>query len=331
MKCPTVGLIVILALGLLGAPLTADAQRVGKVPRLGYLMLPGAPPQRYQDLREVFLRGWRKAGWVEGQNISIASRSAEEKAERLPDLAAELVRLKVDVIVTSGGYQVTRAAKEATTTMPIVIISPDPMRTGLVASLARPGGNVTGVSILAPDGGRKRLELLKEAVPQAVRVAVLWNAAQRGKESEWQETQVAAGALGVTLHSVELRGSDVFDAAFAAMVRARPDALRTFSEALTLAHQRRIVDFAPQNRLPLISESQEFAGAGGLMTYGASLPALFRRAATYVDKILKGAKPADLPVEQPTTFELVINLKTAQAPGLTIPPSLLFQATEVIR
>jgi putative ABC transport system substrate-binding protein len=203
--------------------------------------------------------------------------------------------------------------------------------TGLVASLARPGGNITGLKIQAAEVGGKRLELLKEAVPQASRVAVLWNAGYPGKASELENTQVAARALGVMLHSVEVRGPGDFDAAFAAIAGRRPDALITFSDALTLNHQRRIVDFATQHRLPMISEGKEFAVAGGLMTYGASLPDLFRRAAYYVDRILKGAKPGDLPVEQPVKFELVINLKTAKALGLTIPPALLFQADEVIR
>jgi len=327
----TLAIIVTLAFAILTVLLTADAQQPGKMPRIGYLGSGYADSPRTQSLHEVFRRGLREHGWVEGQNIAVERRFAEGKTERFPELAAELVRLQVDVIVT-GGSQTARAAKEATRTIPIVMaVSGDPVGSGLVASLARPGGNITGLSIQATEVGGKRLELLKEAVPQASRIAVLWNAAEPGKELEWQDTQRAAQALGVTLHSVEVRGPEDFDRAFAAIARERPDALLTFSDPLTLQHQRRIVDFATQNRLPLMSEGKEFAEAGGLMTYGASLPALFRRAAYYVDRILKGAKPADLPVEQPMKFELVINLKTAQALGLTLPSILLFQADEVIR
>ena len=331
MRLNTVGVIVMLALGIVAVPLAADAQQAAKVPRIGRLTFDRADSQRSQYFREVFRQGWREFGWVDGQNITIEWRSAEERAERFPDLAAELVRLKVDVIVVSGGEQALRAVKEATTTIPIVMTGPDPVRAGLVASLARPGGNITGLSLMAPEGGHKRLELLKEAVPQAAHVAVLWNAANPFKALEWQETQVAAQVLGVTLHSVEVRGPDDFDGAFATMARERPDALLTFADFLTLPHQRRIVDFATQHRLPLISEIKEFAVAGGLMTYGASLPAVQRRVAYYVDRILKGTKPADLPVEQPTKFELVINLKAAKALGLTIPQALLFRADEVIQ
>jgi putative ABC transport system substrate-binding protein len=205
------------------------------------------------------------------------------------------------------------------------------MEMGHVASLARPGGNITGLSLQAAEVGGKRLELLKAAVPQASRVAVLWNAASPGKGLEWHDTQAAARALGVTLQSVEVYGPDDFDGALAAIAREQPDALVVFADALTLSHQRQIVDFATQNRRPLMSEIREFAEAGGLMTYGASFPALLRRAAYYVDRILKGAKPADLPVEQPTKFELVINRKTAQALGITLPSTLLVLADEVIQ
>ncbi|MFL6180520.1 MAG: ABC transporter substrate-binding protein [Actinomycetes bacterium] len=331
MRLSALSLILTLALGIVAVPLAAAAQQATKVYRIGRLVFDRADSQRGQYYREVFRQGLREFGWVEGQNITIEWRSAEERVERFPDLAAELVRLQVDIIVVSGGGQMLRTIKEATTTIPIVIISPDPVGDGLVASLAQPGGNITGVSIMATEGGRKRLELLKEAVPQAAHVAVLWNAANRFKALEWQETQDAAQVVGVALHSVEVRGPDDFDGAFATIAREHPDALLTFGDFLTSAYQRRIVDFAIQHRLPLISESKEFVGAGGLMTYGASLPALTRRTAYYVDRILKGTKPADLPVEQPTTFELVINLKTAQALGITIPPTLLFQADEVIR
>jgi ABC-type uncharacterized transport system substrate-binding protein len=209
-------------------------------------------------------------------------------------------------------------------------VSADPVATGLVASLARPGGNVTGLSILAPAVGGKRLQLLKEAVPKASRVAVLWNPAYPGKRIELKDTEAAASTLGVILEPVGVRGPDDFDNAFAAILRARPDAVIVFSEPLTLTHWRRIVDFVTNNRLPMISEIKEFAEAGALMTYGASVPDLFHRAARYVDKILKGAKPGDLPVEQPTKFELVINVKTAKVLGLTIPQSVLLRADQVI-
>ena len=328
MRLNPIRLIAMLVLGLLVASLAANAQRVEQVARIGRLTRPSVNPQRDQSLREAFLQGLREFGWVEGQNILIEAGRAEES---LPDLAARLVQLPVDVLVT-GGEAGTLAAIHATRTIPIVMaVSADPVGAGLVASLARPGGNVTGLSIMAPEGGGKRLELLKEAVPQASRVAVLWNAALRGKVLEWQDTQVAAKALGVTLHSVEVRGPDDFDSAFAAIARERPDALITMSDAFIITHQRRIVDFVAENRLPMISESKEFAVAGALMTYGASLPALVRRAAYYVDRILRGTKPADLPVEQPWKFELVLNLKTAQALGVTFPPTLLILADEVIR
>jgi len=332
MNLSAVGLIVTLVLGILAAPLASHAQQAGKVPRIGYLSVPRADSPRAQYLLGVLQQGLRDHGWVEGQNLAIEWRFADGRAERLPDLAAELVRLGVDVLVTSSGDPAIRALQQATSTIPIVMaVSVDPVGTGLVASLARPGGNITGLSIMAAEVGGKRLELLKQAVPQASRVAVLWNPAHPGKEIEWQDTQVAARALGVTLHAVEVRDPADFDGAFVAIARERPDVLIVFTEVLTLTHQRQIVDFATQHRLPMISESREFAATGGLMTYGASLPALFRRAAYYVDRILKGAKPADLPIEQPTKFELVINLKTAQVLGLTIPPALLFQADEVIR
>jgi putative ABC transport system substrate-binding protein len=326
----TVGFIVTLALGLLWASLTAKAQQARQVPRIGFLAgnRAGAEP-----LYAAFQHGLRELGWVEGQNIVIERRIAEEgREEQLPLLAAELVRLGVDVLVTGLGEPGIRALQHATSTIPIVMaVSADPVGAGLVASLARPGGNITGVSIMAPEGGAKRLELLKDAVPQASHVAVLWNAAFPGKDLEWQATQQAARALGVTLHAVEVRGPDEVDRALAAIARERPEALIVFSDPLTLGHQRQIVEFATQYRLPMISEIKGFAQTGGLMTYGASLPALSQRAAYYVDRILKGTKPADLPVEQPTKFEFVINLKTAAALGLTLPPHLLVFADEVIR
>jgi len=328
-----IGLAVIFAVSLIFASLSAEGQPAGKTPKIGVLAggaRAGTPDGQY--LWDAFLQGLRAKGYVEGQNIAIEWRYARAGVPRLPDLAAELVRLGVDLIVVGGGDPANLAAKEATGTIPIVVaVSTDPVGTRLITSLARPGGNVTGLSIQASEGAGKRLELLKEAAPRASRVAVLWNTAHAGKVIEFRETQVAARALGMTLQSVEVRGPHDFDRAFSAIAAGRPDALIVFSETLTLAHRQRIVDFAARSGLPMISETSEFAVAGGLLTYGASLPDLFRRAATYVDKILKGAKPGDLPVEQPTKFDLVINLKTATALGLTIPPTLLLRADQVIQ
>jgi putative ABC transport system substrate-binding protein len=261
----------------------------------------------------AFTDGLRDLGWVENQNFVFVFRYSEGRPERYPRLAAELVALKPDIIATGLGEPAIRAIKEATATIPIVMaVSADPVGAGLVASLARPGGNVTGLSILAPAVGGKRLQLLKEAVAKASRVAVLWNSAYPGKELELKDTEAAARPLRIMIEPVGVRGPDEFDKAFTAILRAHPDALIVFSDPLTLDHWRRIMDFVTSNRLPMISEIKEFAEAGAVMTYGASLPDLFSRAAYYVDKILKGAKPADLPVEQPTKFELVINLKTAK-------------------
>jgi putative ABC transport system substrate-binding protein len=325
MQCHIMGLIVTLSLGLM-MPLAAHAQSPTKVPRIGVLLFAGPNSAAV----EAFRQGLHEHGWVEGQNLAMAWRFAEGHAERLPALAADLVGLPVDVLVTHG--PTIRPAQHATQTIPIVMaVVTDPVGSGLVASLARPGGNLTGVSIGAAELGGKRLELLMQAVPWASRVAVLWNAALADKVPEWRETQTAARALGVSLHSVEVRGPDDFDGAFATLAWERPDALITLADALTLAHHRRIVAFATQQRLAMISELKDFAEAGGLMTYGPSGRALWRRAAAYVDKILKGSKPAELPVEQPMKFELIINLKTAKALGLTIPPTLLFQADEVIQ
>ena len=321
-----------LALGalLLALRFPVEAQPAGKVPRIGFLG--GARPSGGEFLLEAFRQGLRDLGYVEGKSILIEWRNAEGKLDRLPHLAADLVRHKVDVIVAGAGEHGALAAKQATSTIPIVFpVSADPVGTGLVASLARPGGNITGLSILGAEVGGKRLELIKEVVPKASRVAVLWNASNPAKAIELKDTQAAAVPLRVTLQSVQVRGPNDFDSAFSAIIKGRPDALITFSETLTLGHQKRIVDFAAKNRLPMISEIREFAEAGGLMTYGASLSDNFRRAATYVDKILKGTKPADLPVEQPMKFELVINLKTAKQIGLTIPPNVLVRADKVIK
>jgi putative ABC transport system substrate-binding protein len=269
-------------------------------------------------------------GWIEGKNLVVERRYAENRPERLPELAAELVRLNVEVIVATGTLG-PLAAKQATSTIPIVMTaSGDPLGSGLVASLARPGGNVTGMSLMAPDLGGKRLELLKELLPRLARVAVLWNAANPYPAIVFKETQAAGRTLGIEVQSLEVRGPDDFDGAFEAARKQRPDALITVEDPLTFTYQKRIADFAVADRLPSLHGLRGDVVAGGLMSYGANIGDLFRRAAGYVDKILKGAKPADLPVEQPTRFELVINLKTARALGLTIPPTLLVRADEVI-
>jgi putative ABC transport system substrate-binding protein len=324
---PTVILIVALVLGVLAAPLPAGAQQAGKVPRIGVLSPSAEPDPQTEALKQ----GLRELGWIEGQNVGLEYRYANNKLEHLPNLAVELVRLKVDVIVTRGEAGI-RAARDATSTTPIVMAtSGDPVGTGLIASLSRPGGNMSGLSLLAPDLGGKRMELLKETAPKVSRVGILWNPTNAVKALELKSTEVAAKALGVIVTSNEVRAPKDFDRAFAAIAEERPSALITLSDPLTRGHKTQIAEFAVKSRLPMIAELREFAEAGGLMTYGASLLDLSRRAATYVDKILKGAKPSDLPIEQPTKFELVINLKTAKALALTIPQSLLVRADEVIR
>ncbi len=330
MRLHTVGLVATLALALLVAPLTAEAQQATKVHRIGRLY-PGSPTEPNPNL-EAFRQGLRDLGYVEGQNLVIEYRYAEDRDDRLADLAAELVRLKVDVIVTVAA-SATRAVQHATRTIPIVMAGgSDPVGDGLVASLARPGGNTTGTSNLTVELPGKRLELLKETVPQSARIAVLANPAAETYASAMNNLTVAARALGLQLHVVELRRADELDAAFAAMTRAGADALIVVGEPLLLDSLRgRTVDLAAKHRLPAMYSWKELVVAGGLMSYGPSLPDMHRRLASYVDKILKGAKPGDLPVEQPTKFELVINLKTAQALGLTIPPTFLFQADEVIQ
>jgi putative tryptophan/tyrosine transport system substrate-binding protein len=281
-----------------------------------------AAPSRSEILREL--------GWVEGENVVFERRYAENRLERLPELAADLVRLKVDVIVATGTLA-PLAAKRATSTIPIVMTGAgDPLGTGLVDSLARPGGNVTGMSLMAPELGGKRLELLKELLPRLARVAVLWNAANPYSALVFKQVQAAGTTLGIEVQSLEVRQPDDFDRAFETVRRQHPDALMTVDDPLTINHRKRIADFAVGQLLPTLQGFREFVTAGALMSYGANVVDLARRAAGYVDKILKGAKPADLPVQQPTKFELVINLKTAKAIGITIPPSLLARADEVI-
>jgi len=321
-----------LAGGLLAAPLAAEAQHAAKIARIGYLS-PNLAANPH--LHEAFRQGLRDLGYVEGRNVVIEYRDAEGKPERLPTLAAELVALKVDVFVSGGATITALAAKEATRTLPIVFIFVgDPVGSGLVTSLARPGGNVTGLSNLAPELVGKRLELLTQAVPGVTRVAVLRLPGALGERTEknmLKEAEVAARALGVQPHFAEARGPADFDRAFSDMTRGRAGALTLLPNNMFLREHRRLVALAAKNRLPAVYVSREFVDAGGLMSYGANIADGYRRAATYVDKILKGAKPGDLPVELPTKFELVINLKTAKALGLTIPPSVLGRADEVIQ
>ena len=317
-----------LTLGTLSAPLAAGAEQPGKVARIGLLTYGSATSG--QHIREAFRQGLRELGYVEGQNIVIEYRYAEGNAERLPDLAAELVSLKVDIIV-AGGTPAPLAAKHATRRIPIVMSAAgNPVETGLVASLARPGGNVTGLSLLSADLTAKRLQLLKEVLPGVSRVAVLWNAANPISALVVRETEAAARALGLQVQSVEVRGPDDFEGALPATISGGAGALFVVDDPLVFSSRMRIADFAARNRLPATAFFREFAEAGCLMTFGANLADLSRRAAIYVDKILKGAKPADLPVEQPTKFDLIINLKTAKALGLTIPPSVLLRADQVI-
>jgi putative ABC transport system substrate-binding protein len=308
-------------------PLAAGAQTPPKIPRVGYIA--GSSSAASGHIVGAMRQGLRELGYVEGQTIALEVRWAEGRNERIPELVAELVGLKMDVLVT-GSSVAALAANKATRTIPIVMVGADPVGLGVVASLGRPGGNVTGLSIFNEGIIGKRLELLKELVPGLARVAVLRNPIVAAHATFWQETEVAARTLGVTLQPIEVRGPEDFEAAFAAATRGNAQALIAFDDNATLAHRPRISALAASSRLPAMYGFREFPDEGGLMSYGPSLVDLYRRAATYVDKILKGAKPADLPVEQPTKFELVINRKTANALGLTVPPTLLAQADEVI-
>jgi putative ABC transport system substrate-binding protein len=322
-----IGLAVILTFSLLLAPLAAEAQPAGKVPRVAYLT---PDPGRQRGL-EAFRQGLRELGYVEGRNISIESRSAEGKDDRLPALAADLVRSKVDVIVATSGAA-TRAVQQTTRTIPIVMsLVNDPVGSGLVASLARPGGNVTGLTIMAPDLMAKRLELLKEVVPKVSRVALLQNPDNPASAAQLREAEAAARALGVQPQTLEARNPQEIEGAFAAMIRERAGALLILSDAIFFTQRRQIAELAAKGRVPSIIGTRDYPDAGGLMAYGPNFLDLERRAATFVDRILKGAKPDDLPVEQPTKFDLVINLKTAKALGLTIPQWLLLRADHVIQ
>lgn len=321
---------MLIAFGALAAPVASFAQQAKKVPRIGYLggISPSANSARIDSFRE----GLRELGYVEGKNIVIEWRHAEGKIDRLPALAAELVRLKVDIIVT-GGPPATRSAKEATVTIPIVMTQDtDPVGNGFVASLARPGGNITGLATLAPELSGKRLELLKEVVPRLSRVAVFGTSTTPGNAQSLREVELAAGAFGVKLQYLDVLSPKDIETAFRAASKGRADAvLMLVGGTIVAAHRTQIVDRAVKSRLPVIYSGRALVEAGGLMTYGVNLNDLDRRAATYVDKILKGRKPADLPVEQPTTFEFIINLKAAKQIGLTIPPNVLARADKVIQ
>jgi putative tryptophan/tyrosine transport system substrate-binding protein len=323
--------VISLALGamLLALCIPAHAQQPAKVPRIGVLWL--YSPTIASPFAEAFRQGLRGLGYVEGQNIALEERWAEGRFDRLPSLAAELVRLNVDIIVTTStpGAQ---AGQQATKSIPIVLtLVSDPVESGLVGSLARPGGNVTGLSLMHPDLTGKRLELLKEVIPKLSRLAVLSNSANPIIPPLLRETEAAARALGIQLQVVEVRGPTEFDGAFSAMTRDRAGALVVLPDGIFQNERRRIAALAVKSRLPAMYAWREAVEDGGLMSYGASVPDIFRRAATYVDKILKGAKPAELPVEQPIKFEFVINLKAAKQIGLTIPPNVLARADKVIK
>jgi len=307
----------------------AAAQQPKKVPRIGFLAT--VSPSAISDRVEAFRQGLRELGYVEGKNIVIQWRYGEDKADRLPGVVAELVRLKLDLIVSVGPLT-TRSAKEATSTIPIVMAQdPDPVDNGFVASLARPGGNVTGLSTLAPEISGKQLELVKEIIPKLSRVAVLGTSARPGNAQVLKEIELAAAAFGVKIRYLEILGLKDIEPAFREAGKGRDEAVLVLGGPVLNSHRTQITDLAAKNRLPAIYERVEFVDAGGLMFYGASITEMFRRAATYVDKILKGAKPADLPVEQPKKFEFIVNLKAAKQIGLTIPPNVLVRADKVIK
>ena len=321
--------LIALCAMLLALSLPAEGQQPKEIPRLGFLS--AGSSSVYSSRNEAFRQGLRDLGYAEGKNITIDYRFAEGKLERLPDLAAELVRLKVDILVTAGVPQLL-AAKHATSTIPIVAAGAgDLLSTGLVASLSRPGGNITGLTSVVADVVGKQLELLREAVPKLTRVGVLWDAADPGGARNFKLMEVTAQALGVQVQRLEVRGPDEFESAFRAATGARAHAMMILQSNLTNTHLKRIVELAAKSRLATMLGESGLMDAGGLMSYGPNYAHLFRRAATYVDKILKGAKPAYLPVEQPTKFEFVINLKTAKQIGLTIPPNVLARADKVIK
>jgi putative tryptophan/tyrosine transport system substrate-binding protein len=328
MWCSVVVVILTLTLGMLAAPLAAQAQPPpGKTARIGYVTSRSGP----SFLEDAFRQGLHDLGYVEGQNIAIDYRWAAWQLDRVAALVAELIHLNVDVIVSTGGNATALAVKQAARMTPVVFVVGDPLETGLVARLDRPGGNATGVSLLTTELNAKRLELLKGAVPGVSHVTVLANPANPGTGAVLKELESAAQALRVTLRVLEAREPQEIDDAFAAMARERAEALLVVSDPMFFVQRDRIVDLAAKHRLPAMFFAREFAEAGGLLSYGTHIAGMYRRLAGYVDKILKGAKPGDLPVEQPTKFESIINLKTAQALGLTIPPTFLFLADEVLK
>jgi putative ABC transport system substrate-binding protein len=321
--------VVTMVLIIFAAALTAEAQQPTKVFRIGFLNAGSLASSAARQA--AFRQGLRELDYVEGKSIVIDHRYAEGKFDRLPALAAELVRLKVDVIVTGGGIS-TRSAKDATVTIPIVMTQDiDPVGNGFIASLARPGGNITGLSTLAPEVSGKQMELLKEIVPKLTRVAVLGTTTNPGTAQALRDTELAAGALGVTLQYLDVLGPKDIETGFQTASKAHADAVLILISSVLNTHRASVVNLAVKSRLPAIYPFPEFVEAGGLISYAVSFTDLYRRAATYVDKILKGAKPADLPVEQPTKFEFVINLKATKQIGLTIPPNVLARADRVIR
>ncbi len=329
MRLKTLGLVVAFALVLLAAAPRADAQAPAKVRRIGFLG--NTTPVLEANLVGPFREGLRDLGYVEGQNIQIEYRWAGGKYDRFPALIAELIALKVEVIVTAG-TPATLAVKKATTSVPLVMIAVgDPVGTGIVASLNRPGGNITGLTSISPELDGKRLELLREVIPDLSHIAVLWNAASPLQVVAERQTQAAAQVLRMKVLSLGVRTQAEIEDALATIVRERPGALLVLADRLFLQHRARIMDFATKHRLPGVHAYRELVEAGGLMSFGPSYAGMHRRAAYFVDRILKGTKPADLPVERPATFELVLNLKAARALGLTIPPSVLLRATEVIQ
>jgi putative ABC transport system substrate-binding protein len=322
---------ILVAMMLLAVGVTAQAQQPAKVPWIGYLSSGDATSESARA--EAIRLALRDLGYIEGQNIAIEYRYAEGRRDRVPEFAAELVRLKVDIIVAAGGAATVRAAKNATKTIPIVMVGSgiEPVEAGLIESFASPGGNVTGITNLITELSGKRLELLKDAVPKLARVAVLYDPATPSSVLEVKELQTAAGALRLTIQPWEVRAANDFEKVFAATVKQRPDGLYVSNAPLMTTNRNRIAGLALKSRLPSIYNNRQIVDTGGLMSYGADFAGSYRRVAYYVDKILKGAKPADLPVEQPTKFEFVINLKTAKQIGLTIPPNVLARADKVIK
>src|ERR1700681_1606208 len=322
--------VLVLVAGALAAPLASFAQQPAKIPRIGFLH--PAPPGGVPGIRlEAFRDALHELGYVEGKNVQLEVRWGNGEFERLPALAAELVQSKVDVIVAATSPSVL-AARKATSTIPIVMpVSSDPVGDGLVASLAHPGGNITGLSVMAPELGEKRLQLLRQTFPRVSHaMAVLWNPDYVGMRARFEQARVAAPAVGLTVRSVEVRDARELDLAFEAIIREHPEALLLLVDPFTISQRSRIVEFAAEQRLPAIYESSDFVDVGGLISYGPNISELFRRTATYVDKILRGAKPADLPIEQPTKFELVINMRAAKGLGIKFPESILLRADGVI-